>query len=151
VQNVDVKDVAGFLVLAVERPLYGAFNLTGSAVTFREFVESCSAVVRSRAEYVWIPRDFLHEQGLDPAPFDDPKIPSYLGKFPYWHPEPERAGFYQVSSQKALDAGWSRRPFAETAEDYLWSIDATGSDREWTDEFRPDVEARVLEKWLRRG
>ena len=60
-------------------------------------------------------------------------------------------GFYQVSSQKALDAGWSRRPFSETAEDYLWSIDASGSDREWTDELRPDVEARVLEKWLRRG
>jgi 2'-hydroxyisoflavone reductase len=151
VQIVDVKDVAEFLILALERPLYGAFNLTGSAVTFREFVDSCSAVVRSRAEYVWIPRDYLHEQGLDPAPFNDPKIPSYLGKFPYWHPESERVGFYQIRSQKALDSGWSQRPFAETAEDYLWSIDAAGSDREWTDELGPDIEARVLEKWLRRG
>jgi len=150
VQIVDVRDVAAFLILALERPLYGAFNLTGSAVTFRQFVESCSAVVRSRAEYVWVPRDFLHEEGLDPAPFNDPKSPSYLGKFPFWHPESERAGFYQISSQKALDAGWGRRPFVETAEDYLWSIDATGSAREWTDELRPEVEARVLEKWLRR-
>ncbi|HEY1434569.1 MAG TPA: hypothetical protein VGG65_04290, partial [Thermoanaerobaculia bacterium] len=151
VQEVDVKDVAGFLVLAAERPLYGTFNLTGPAVTFREFVASCNAVMRSRAEYVWIPREFLHGQGLDPAPFGDPKIPSYLGKFPSWHPEPERVGVYQVSSRKALDAGWTRRPFAQTAEDYLWSIDSTGSDNPWTDELTPEVEARVLEAWSRRG
>jgi hypothetical protein len=60
-------------------------------------------------------------------------------------------GFYQISSQKALDAGWSRRPFVETAEDYLWAIDGTGSAREWTDGLRPEIEARVLEKWLRRS
>jgi 2'-hydroxyisoflavone reductase len=151
VQTVDVKDVAGFLVLAVERSLYGTYNLTGPAVTFREFVGSCNEIVRSRAEYVWIPRQFLHEQGLDPAPFNDPNTPSYLGKFPYWHPEPERIGFYQVSSRKALDAGWIRRSFAQTAEDYLWSIDSTGSDSGWTDELSPEAETRVLEKWSRRG
>jgi 2'-hydroxyisoflavone reductase len=151
IQKVDVKDVAEFLALAIERPLYGAFNLTGTAVTFREYVQSCNAVMRSRAEYVWIPREFLHEQGLDPAPFNDPKVPSYLGKFPSWHPEPERVGLYQISSAKALKAGWTLRPFEQTAEDYLWSIDSTGSARDWTDELTPEVEARVLEAWSRRG
>jgi 2'-hydroxyisoflavone reductase len=150
IQNVDVKDVAKFLVLAVERPLFGTYNLTGPAVTFREFVGRCNAVMRSHAEYVWIPQNFLHAQGLDPAPFNDPKVPSYLGKFPYWHPEPERVGFYQISSQKALGAGWTRRSFAETAEDYLWSIDETSSADQWTDELASEVEARVLERWLRR-
>ncbi len=151
VQNVDVKDVAAFLVLAVERSLNGTFNLTGPPVTFREFLGSCNAVTRARAEFVWIPRDFLHEQGLDPAPFNNSKIPSYLGKFPYWHPEPERVGFYQVSSLKALDAGWTRRSFAGTAEDYLWSIDSQGPSSQWTDELAPEVEARVLELWSRRA
>jgi 2'-hydroxyisoflavone reductase len=151
VQKVDVKDVAEFLVLAIERPLYGTYNLTGPAETFREYLASCNEVMRSQAEYVWIPRDFLHAQGLDPAPFNDPKIPSYLGKFPSWHPEPERIGLYQISSKKAFDAGWSRRPFAQTAEDYLWSIDSTGSNADWTDELTPEVEARVLEAWSRRS
>ena len=151
VQNVDVKDVAGFLVMAIERPLFGTYNLTGPAETFREYLAGCNAVMRSRAEYVWIPRDFLHALGLDPAPFNDPKVPSYLGKFPSWHPEPERVGLYQISSRKALDAGWTRRPFVQTAEDYLWSIDSTGSADDWKDELTPEVEARVLEAWSRRG
>ena len=42
VQMVDVRDVARFLVLAIERPSYGAFNLTGVPMTFRQFVERCN-------------------------------------------------------------------------------------------------------------
>jgi 2'-hydroxyisoflavone reductase len=149
VQKADVKDVARFLILTVERRLFGTYNLTGPAMTFREYVASCNTVMRSHAEYIWIPQDFLHAQGLDPAPFNDPKVPSYLGKFPSWHPEPERVGLYQISSEKALRVGWTRRSFAETAEDYLWSIDSTGSADQWTDELAPEVEARVLQRWLR--
>jgi nucleoside-diphosphate-sugar epimerase len=151
VQIVDVKDVARFLVLAIERPLYGTFNLTGAPMTFREFLARCNEVTRSTAEYVWIPRDFLHGEGLDPARSDDPKHPFYLGTFPFWHPEPERVGVFQISSKRAFDAGWSQRPFAETASDYLWSIDSAMPAAQWTDELAPDVEARVLERWLRRG
>jgi 2'-hydroxyisoflavone reductase len=148
VQIVDVKDVARFLVLAIERPLFGTFNLTGAPMTFRECVGRCNQATRSSAEFVWIPRDFLHREGLDPAPFGDPKVPSYLGKFPFWHPEPERIGFFQISSKKAFDAGWSQRPFAETAADYLWSIDSAVPATQWTDELAPEVEARVLELWV---
>ncbi|MFY9552541.1 MAG: NAD-dependent epimerase/dehydratase family protein [Thermoanaerobaculia bacterium] len=151
VQIVDVKDVAQFLVLAIERSLYGTFNLTGAPMTFRQFVERCNQATRSRAEFVWIPRDFLHQQDLDPAPFNSPTIPSYLGKFPFWHPEPERRGFFQISSQKAFNVGWTQRPFAETAADYLWSFDTLGPDFKWTDELAPDVEARVLERWISTG
>jgi 2'-hydroxyisoflavone reductase len=150
VQFVDVRDVARFLVLAVEQALYGTFNLTGTPMTFRQFLERCNLATRSHAEFVWIPREFLHEQGLDPAPFNNPKIPAYLGKFPFWHPEPERVGFFQVSSRKAFEASWIQRPFAETVSDYLWSFDSIGPDLRWTDELTPDVEARVLAAWARR-
>ena len=151
VQMVDVRDVARFLVLAIERPLNGVFNLTGEPMTFRQFVERCNLATGSRAEFVWIPRDFLHAQGLDPAPFDNPAMPSYLGKFPFWHPEPERVGFFQISSRKAFDAGWTQRSFSETAGDCLWTFDSLGPDSTWTDELAPDVEARVLLSWSRRG
>jgi hypothetical protein len=103
--------------------------------------------MRSSAEFVWIPRDFLHANGLDPAPWDDPKIPFYLGKFPSWHPEPERVGLFQISSKRAFDAGWTQRPFDETAADYLWSFDAQGPGDQWTDELAPEVETRVLALW----
>ena len=151
VQVVDVRDVAEFLVLAIERPSYGVFNLTGAPMTFRQFLERCDQATRSRAEFEWMPRDFLHQQGLDPAPFNSPTIPSYLGTFPFWHPEPERVGFYQISSRRAFEAGWTQRPFSETAADYLWSFESAGPDLKWTDELAPDVEARVLERWKSRS
>ena len=147
VQIVDVKDVARFLVLAIDRQLYGTFNLTGVPMTFITFTSRCSAAMASHAEFVWMPREFLHQQGLDPAPWDSPTIPSYLGKFPFWHPEPDRAGFYQISSAKAFDAGWTVQPFANTALDYLKSIDAMRSDAHWVDELSPEEEARVLSRW----
>jgi nucleoside-diphosphate-sugar epimerase len=150
VQIVDVHDVARFLILAIERPLSGTYNLTGAPMTFRDFVGRCNAAMRTRAEFAWIPRDFLHANGLDPAPWDDPKVPSYLGKFPFWHPEPERVGVFQISSRKAFDAGWTQRAFTETALDYLWSIDSQEPGSQWTDELAPDVEASVLARWARR-
>ena len=150
VQIVDVHDVARFLMLAIQRPLRGTFNLTGAPMTFRDFLNRCNAAMGGGAEFVWIPRDFLHANGLDPAPWDDPKVPHYLGKFPAWHPEPERAGLGQISNRKAFDAGWTQRPFTETALDYLWTNDPrNGGDAQWTDELAPEVEARVLDRWER--
>jgi 2'-hydroxyisoflavone reductase len=141
VQKVDVKDVARFLVLAIDRPLHGTYNLTGVPMTFREYLAQCVAVTRSDAEFVWVPQEFLHAQGLDPDP-------SFLGKFPSWHPEPERRGLFQISSRKAFDAGWTQRPFQETALDYLWYFDSLDPVVwSWTDELSPEVEARVLKAW----
>jgi 2'-hydroxyisoflavone reductase len=141
VQLVDVKDVARFLVLAIDRSLHGTFNLTGAPMSFRDFLARCVAATRSSSEFVWIPQDFLHQQGLDPDP-------SYLGKFPFWHPEPERRGFFQISSQKAFDAGWTQRPFTETALEYLWFFDQLDSNVwQWTDELSAQVEARALAAW----
>ena len=151
VQFVDVKDVARFLVMTIERSLGGVYNVTGVPMTFHEFVGRCNEITRSDAEYVWIPRDFLHAQGLDPAPFDSPTIPFYLGKFPSWHPEPERRGLRQISSEKAFRAGWKQRPFDETAIDYLSWIDSLGPTYEWSDELSADVEAAVIRRYLSSG
>jgi 2'-hydroxyisoflavone reductase len=141
VQMVDVKDVARFLILAVDQSLYGTFNLTGVPMSFRDFLARCVAVTGSSSDFVWIPQDFLHQQGLDPDP-------SYLGKFPFWHPEPERRGFFQISSQKAFDAGWTQRPFTETALEYLWFFDQLDSTVwQWADELSAQVEARALKAW----
>jgi 2'-hydroxyisoflavone reductase len=142
IQIVDVKDVARFLILAADHSLLGTFNLTGASLTFREFLDQCQAAIRSNAEFVWIPQEFLHEQGLDPDPTVFPPR-----KFPLWRPEPERRGFFQISSQKALKAGWTRRPFAETVLDYLWYFDSSALP--WTDELPAEVEARAIEAWRR--
>jgi 2'-hydroxyisoflavone reductase len=141
VQMVDVKDVARFLVLVIERSIFGTFNLTGTPMSFHDFLARTVAVTRSSTEFVWVSQEFLHQHGLDPDP-------SYLGKFPFWHPEPERRGFFQISSQKAFDAGWTQRPFTETALEYLWFFDRLDPDVwQWTDELSPKAEAAVLTAW----
>jgi 2'-hydroxyisoflavone reductase len=147
VQFVDANDVAQFLVLAIEHSRYGTFNLAGAPMTFREFVNRCVAFTRSASEFVWIPRAALHGEGLDPAPFNSPTTPSYLGKFPFWHPEPERRGFFQISSRRAFDAGWVQRPFDETAFNYLSWIDSQDMSERWTDELSAATEAAVLNRY----
>jgi 2'-hydroxyisoflavone reductase len=115
VQLVDVKDVARFLVLAIERSLYGTFNLTGKAMSFREFLETCKTATHSNAKFTWIPQQFLHEHGLE----SDNALHTFAGNFPFWLPEPQYRSFYRVSSEKAFRAGWQTRPFSETALDCL--------------------------------
>ena len=51
VQKVDVRDVARFLVTAIERSVYGTFNLTGAPMTFREFLGRCREATRSDAVF----------------------------------------------------------------------------------------------------
>jgi 2'-hydroxyisoflavone reductase len=115
VELVDVKDVARFLLLAINRSLFGTFNLTGRQMTFREFLAKCQSAVRSEAKFVWIPTEFLHEHGLE----SDIVLHTFAGNFPLWRPDPTNQGLYRVSSEKAFRAGWQTRAFDETAVDCL--------------------------------
>jgi 2'-hydroxyisoflavone reductase len=145
VQLVDVRDVARFILLAIDRSLYGAYNVTGDSMTFREFLQRCNAATRSDAEFVWIPGEFLHAHGLDPDPNIFPPE-----RFPLWRPEPARRGFFQISNRKATTAGWSQRPFVETALDYLWWFDSLDPRQfVWKDPLAADVERQVLSQWDR--
>lgn len=142
VQMVDVVDVGRFLALAADRGLFGTFNLTGRPMTFAEFIDNVKRAVRSTAEFVWVPQSSLHERGLDPDP-------GYLGKFPFWHPDPPHRGFFQISSQKAFDVGWKTRPFDETVFDYLAWLDQMDN-FDWRDELTPAAEKSALDAWAAR-
>jgi len=115
VELVDVKDVASFLALAIARSLYGTFNITGKSMSFREFLEACKNATHSDATFVWIPQQFLHENGLE----TDQALHTFAGNFPFWRPDPANQGLYRISSAKAFKAGWITRPFEETAFDCL--------------------------------
>jgi len=80
---VDVKDVARFLVMAIDRTLFGTFNLTGRSMAFREFLDACQRAVRSDPEWIWIPRDFLDDHHLES---DYGAQHTFLGNFPFWRP-----------------------------------------------------------------
>ncbi len=145
VEQVDVKDVARFLVMAIERRIYGTFNLTGRSMTFREFLEACKRATRSEATFTWIPQEFLHEQGLDP----DEVLHTFVGYFPHWRPYPKTQGLYRVSSAKAYAAGWKTRPFGETALDALEFFYSSGLER--PNLLTPEKEQAVLKAWKNRA
>ena len=143
VEMVDVKDVARFLVMAIDRSIYGTFNLTGRCMSFREFLDACKAVTRSDTEFVWIPQDFLHQHQLE-TDFD---LNLFAGNFPFWRPPGAHPGVYQVSSEKAFRTGWRTRAFEETALDCLISYRSQGEALDWTDYLSAEKEKQVLDAW----
>jgi 2'-hydroxyisoflavone reductase len=113
IELVDVKDIARFIVMAIEQSLLGTFNLTGPPMTFREFLDACNDATDSNAEFIWIPRHFLQKHGLE----TDTALHTLVSNFPLWRPE--RPGLMQINSQKAYEAGWRLRSFEETVRDCL--------------------------------
>lgn len=142
IQVVDGKDVARFLVAAIDQSTFGTFNLTGETMTFTDFLRQCNAVLRSNAEFVWIPSDFLLRQNVH-----------YRQDFQFWRPNPGERGVYQISSERAVRVGWTRRPFEETALDYLkWmyetdAINPRSGRPGWIDPLTSARETAILRAW----
>jgi len=141
VEIVDVRDVADFLIMAIDHSIYGTFNLTGRSMSFREFLEGCKSATHSDAELIWTPASFLQAQSLAPQ-----NLPNWFLNFPYWRPEPSRGNFARVSSQKAFDAGWETRPFRNTAIDYLKYI-ASLKNYVFRDTLPSEKQEEVLKLW----
>jgi 2'-hydroxyisoflavone reductase len=138
VQFADGRDVAGFMLSAVERRLTGVFNVHGPEhpLTFAELLDACRSVSGSDAEITWADPSFLLEQKVEP-----------WSDLPLWLPGEENAGFMQRSSRKAIDAGLELRPVAETVRDTL----AWDRDRDAPSELQAGLtrerEAEVLAAW----
>jgi 2'-hydroxyisoflavone reductase len=147
VELVDVKDVARFLMLAINRSLYGTFNLTGRPMSFREFLDACNAAIGSDAQFVWIPQDFLHQHGLE----TDIALGLYAGNFPLWRPAGVNPGLFQISSDKAFRAGWQTRAFQETALDCLADFRSLDVTFMWADYLSANKEKQVLDAWEHRS
>ncbi|HTF70294.1 MAG TPA: NAD-dependent epimerase/dehydratase family protein [Edaphobacter sp.] len=135
VEIVDVRDVAAFLFRAIDRSIYGVFNLTGPAMTYREFLEKCKAATDSDAELVWIPLDYLRTQGISAQ------------DFPFLRPG---SNVFRISSKKAYDAGWDTRPFRDTAFDELESVSLLQRYR-LQDTLPADKQREVLRSWRSRA
>jgi 2'-hydroxyisoflavone reductase len=147
IEMVDVKDVARFIMRAIDRSLYGTFNLTGRPMSFREFLDVCNTTMLSDAQFVWIPQDFLHQHGLE----TDFTLGLFAGNFPFWRPAGAKPGLYQISSDKAFRAGWQTRAFHETAVDCLTYFRSLGETLDWDDYLSADKEKQVLEAWAHRS
>jgi 2'-hydroxyisoflavone reductase len=116
VQFIDVRDLAAWMIAALERGIGGAFNAAGPAqpVAMRALLEECVAAAGSGAEIAWLDEPFLAAQSVRP-----------WIEMPLWVPEsdPHASGFMNVPIARARAAGLEFRPLAATVCDTLrWSM-----------------------------
>jgi 2'-hydroxyisoflavone reductase len=103
VQFIDVRDLAAFIVHLAETDRGGVFNATGRMIAFGAFLAACRDVTGGDVELVWVPTDALLAAGLDP----------WMG-VPLWIAAPGWEAANSVPIGRALEAGLSLRPLAET-------------------------------------
>jgi 2'-hydroxyisoflavone reductase len=136
VQFIDARDLAEWTVRVAEQRAVGTFNATGPAgeLTMAEMLGGIRGAFEGDrpARLVWVPVEFLREQRI--APWSD---------MPVWvAPSPDNAGFSRVSIQRALVAGLTFRPLADTARVTLdWYRAAP--EMPWYQQMQPQQQARL--------
>ena len=107
VQFIDVRDLGRWIVHATENAESGVFNATGAPMTFAELLDACRAV-SGPVDIVWVPSKQLVKAGV-----------GEWMELPLWIAAPEFAAMQRADVSKALEAGLTLRPLAETIADTL--------------------------------
>jgi nucleoside-diphosphate-sugar epimerase len=134
-QIIDVRDLGEWIVSLCERRVGGVFNATHPGVSRGELLDVCRSVTGAEANITWVDPDFLVEQGV-----------GQWMELPLWIHDPDATYFDRVDVGRALAAGLTFRPLAET-------VRATLENAETTEVagLRPEREAELLEAWHGRG
>ena len=155
VQIIDPHDLARFVIKILEEDINGIYNTVGPAspLTWGEFLYGIRAVTSSNVRFTWVPGDFLTEMNvgaMTDMPIWFPPDDNYPTPAPF---EPGAKGFHQMSGARAIAAGLTFRPLAETAKSIIDEF--LERDVDWaTTERRFGVslerEAEVLSAWRER-
>lgn len=103
VQFVDVRDLAAWIVRATADGRGGVFNATGESMRFGDLLEECQRATGSDARVTWVPSETLLEAGVE----------EWMG-VPLWIVSPGWEAANRVVVEKAIAAGLTFRPLAET-------------------------------------
>jgi 2'-hydroxyisoflavone reductase len=126
IEFIDVRDLAEWTVRMVEGQRIGIYNADGPAPqpSMEGLLETCRTVSGSDATFVWVSEAFLAEQQVEP-----------WMEMPLWVPEsdPTMAGFFAFDNRKAVAAGLTFRPLAETVQATL----------DWAATWPPDYQMRA--------
>lgn len=139
VQFIDVRDLAEWTIRMVETNHTGIYNATGPdyVLSMDRFLQECQTVIDPNARFTWVPEKFLLEQGVSP-----------WVQLPLWIPaEGEMAAMQQVNVSKALGAGLTFRPVAQTIADTLAWDNLRPSETALKAGLAPEREAEVLQAW----
>ena len=137
VQIIDGRDLAEFTLNLIEAKATGAYNATGPDynLTLGELLATCQQVSSSNAIFRWASVEFLTRNKV--AAWSD---------LPVWVPDsPENAGFSKVNISKAIAAGITFRPLAETVRDTLAWAATRPADHPWRAGLTAEREAELLD------
>ncbi|MBB6598509.1 NAD-dependent epimerase/dehydratase family protein [Luteimonas sp. MC1825] len=161
-QFIDVRDLADFLLLALEKRYTGIVNADAPAgsITMGRLLSTCQAVSRRMntiqcvrapcpqppghdSTLTWVPADFLEAQGV-----------SAWQDMPAWIPaEGDYAGFGRISTARAQALGLRTRPLDDTVAATLEYWRSLPDERRAQPKagLSPAREATVLQAWHARG
>lgn len=111
VQIIDARDMAAWIVGMLERGTTGAYNAfgPGAPLSIAEFLYGIRAVVSTEVRFTWVPTRFLLDRKI--RPWVD---------IPIWYPPiGDHRGNGLISAKRAIAAGLTYRPLADTARDTL--------------------------------
>lgn len=136
VQIIDGRDLAEFTFKLIESRASGVYNATGPDydLTLGDMLETCKQVSGSDAVLRWAPVEFLTRN----------KVEAW-SDMPVWVPDsPENAGFSKVDVSKAIAAGLTFRPLAETIRDTLAWAATRPADYPWRAGLTAERETQLL-------
>ena len=156
VQIIDPHDLARFVIKILEEDINGIYNTVGPAtpLTMAELLYGIRAVTSSPVRFTWVPASFLREMevaAMTDLPIWFPPLDDYPTPAPF---EPGAKGFHQMSGQRAITAGLTFRPLAETARSIIEEF--LSRDGSWESTQRRfglslEREAEVLAAWRERA
>ena len=139
VRFIDARDLAAWTVRMIESGTTGTYNARGpnGTLTFGELLDTCAAITGGDARIVWVDEQLLLDAGVRP-----------YTELPLWQPTtPQLAGFYSINCGRAIAAGLTFRPVAQTVRDTL-AWDATQPpDVERPAGLSPERERELLSAW----
>jgi len=142
-QIIDVRDLAEWLVLLVERDTTGIFNAVGPEKpwTMGEMFAACKEVTGKDTKLTWVPGDFLLKNGEDGE-----------GALPIWAPPlGAYAGMHLRSNARAVQTGLKFRSPVLTTRDALAWFKNLPEERQGKVRagLSPEREAELLSLWAK--
>jgi 2'-hydroxyisoflavone reductase len=145
VQCADVRDLTAFMIHLIETGTTGTFNAGGDpTMTMQKFQDEIARGVPSRYTRTWIADiEFLRTYRFATA---IPWLPSHRNA------KGEVYGQTNINSDKAIAAGLTFRPMADTARDTLRWFQSLSPERQRSYDFptTPEHEAEALKAWKAR-
>ncbi len=134
---IDVRDLAQWIVHAIERAVNGTFNVSGEygALTMGDVIEACIAGSGAAARPVWVDESFLLARNV--APWTE---------LPLWIPAEEDT-LLRASSARAVAHGLARRAIRDTVSATLAWTKERGLDRMLNAGLTRAREAELLDEW----